>query len=142
VEQESEKFQVFGDHIVYAYGAKTLSDVQIAYNRYAQIKDFSKQFVLIADQSEGYTADGSELRGEEKATLMLLDAEHDGTAYGVMKAAAILVLFFDAMDDAPSFFRRIHGQNAFRYLPTISKVEWAVWMTAVRTALQTAASAA
>ena len=136
-----ELFGIFGERVM-DFGARPLSrllDVQAVYNDFAERKDLSKQFVLVAGEGV-FTSDGTEKNeGEERAILMVPDTS-EGPAYGVVKAAAILIRFFDS-PDRPSFLKRLGGY-AFRYLPQIRSIEWAVWMSAVREKLTSIGSAA
>ena len=95
-----------------------------------------EQLALVAGEDEKFRADAS-TQGESKAVLLNL-RKSDPTARGVLKAAVILLI---GVDDLPSFLQKM-PDGSFIYLPKISPVEWAIWMTVVKEALTSVGSAA
>jgi hypothetical protein len=145
---EHPEAAIFGNNIVMVpAGTRNLSSVQAAYHAFvadAMGDQISKQFTLVSEEGEFTADDGIDTQDEKNAILMELSREDQekGMIFGSIKAAAILV-FSDLFDEAelPSFLRKL-GKNAFMYVPKIAPIQWAVWMSAVRTTLTTVGSAA
>ena len=129
----------FGNRIIIT-DSGNLSDLQLEYNKLAQAIGIGMQFVLVANEGE-FKADDKVRNDKEQKALLLVLRSTDKFAYGVIKAAAIL-LFFDRFDtsELPTFIVKIG--NIYIYIPAVKSIEWAIWVTAVKEALKSIGSAA